>query len=78
VQSIKLNKKQIETVIKEVLLEGPMEINDIVDKLYYEKGLLEYEVKEAILRLRYKRDVKPNRMWEMELVDSSSLLEEIN
>ena len=77
-QSIKLNKKQIETVIKEVLLEGPMEINDIVDKLYYEKGLLEYEVKEAILRLRYKRDVKPNRMWEMELVDSSSLLEEIN
>ena len=77
-QSIKLNKKHIETVIKEVLLEGPMEINDIVDKLYYEKGLLEYEVKEAILRLRYKRDVKPNRMWEMELVDSSSLLEEIN
>ena len=67
-----MDKKEMEAIVSNFLQGNPMELNDLVDRLYYEKGIPESEVKEAVLRLRYRGYIKPNGKWEMELTDSAA------
>jgi len=74
VQGEKMNKKEMERVVVETLEKGPLELDILSDRLYYEKGISELEVKEAVQRLRYRGLVKPNRMWEMALTEGAANL----
>lgn len=64
-----MEKDQIEKKVKEVLIDGALDIDNIVQRLYDTEALKERQVKEAVQRLRYKGEIEVDKKWRMVLKD---------